>query len=294
MHAAKFLPYPSGKRECDMNEKAESIDTRFIVKAICSGVARNPAACGAVGAPCIVLLFELMDGDLFDLVLSPSSLTSRILSRSCALRHIAYQLLEAIQGTCKHELSEAFHPTDKCTNAGIHEAGLTHDDIKPENVMVKVLPGCAFIKIGDFGNSISSQCDRRIGGTYAYMAPENVIGLRNRGPGGDIFAAAIVLVELACRSTIMPESLALGYAEHVEGQCSTATLRWTQLLHLVLLSSLIEQRPVYAGLVVRRYYGNISRQRTIGSLTSHFPEYDRDMNLMIVSRECSLHRTRIS
>lgn len=101
-HAAKFLPYSSGKRECDMAEKVKGVDTRFIVKAICSGVSRNPAACGAAGLPCVVLLFELMDGDLFDIILSHSSLADRMLGRGCVLRHIAYQLLEAMQGMCQH------------------------------------------------------------------------------------------------------------------------------------------------------------------------------------------------
>lgn len=66
-HAAKFLPCFSGKRKCNITEKMKCIDTRSIVKAICSGVSRNPAACGAAGAPRIVLLFDL----LYRLVLSP-------------------------------------------------------------------------------------------------------------------------------------------------------------------------------------------------------------------------------
>lgn len=133
--------------------------------------------------------------------------------------------------------------------------------------MVRLLLGCAFVRIGDFGHSVPSDNDRRVGGTYAYMAPETVVTLGNRGFLGGIFAAAFVLVELAYRSTIMPESRDFSYGEVVEGTCSDGALRWIYSLHLVLLSSLLEQRPVYAGLVVRRYHGNIAKERTIRVLT---------------------------
>lgn len=158
--------------------------------------------------------------------------------------------------------------------------------------MVRLLPGCAFVKIGDFGNSVPSCNDRRVGDIYTYMAPENVIGLGNGGFGGDTFAPALVFVEVAYRSIIMPESRELSYGEVVEGTCSDGALRRIYSLHLVLMSSLIEQRPVYADLVVRRYHGNISKERTSRVLISRLPDFDRHMHLMIVSGSYPLHNVR--
>lgn len=151
-----------------------------------------------------------------------------------------------------------------------------------ENLMVKYLPGCGILKLGDFGNAILNESDRRIGGTFAYTAPENVIGLRNQGCLGDVFSSAIVLMEIVCRATMMPESLLLAYKDHTRGGISTVVMSRVQLYHLVILSSLIAQRPVYTGFVVRRYFGSISKHRIIDMLKSHFPSFEEGLYSIIV------------
>jgi serine/threonine protein kinase len=156
------------------------------------------------------------------------------------------------------------------------DACIIHDDVKMENIMVKYLPGSATIKLGDFGNAVPHDRPYRIGGTIAYAAPENVIGLMNRGGRGDVFSAAIVLIEAACRSLLMPTGLPIAYQESSH---PTQGLRrkWVHLYHLVLLSSLIEQRPVYAGEVVRQYFGNIAKHRILEVLRTEFSTFDDDL-----------------
>lgn len=152
-----------------------------------------------------------------------------------------------------------------------------------ENLMVKYLPGCGILKLGDFGNAILNEGDRRIGGTFAYTAPENVIGLRNKGCLGDVFSSAIVLVEIVCRATLMPESLLLAYKDHTRNGIPTAAMSHVQLYHLVILSSVIAQRPVYTGFVVRRYFGSIPKHRVIDALKLHFPSFEEELYSVIVS-----------
>lgn len=148
--------------------------------------------------------------------------------------------------------------------------------------MVKYLPGCGTLKLGDFGNAILKEDDRRIGGTFAYTAPENVIGLRNKGCLGDVFSSAIVLMEIVCRATLMPESLLSAYKDRTRDMISMAAMGRVQLYHLVILSSVIAQRPVYTGIVVRDYFGSIPKHRVIDTLKSNFPCFEEELYSIIV------------
>jgi serine/threonine protein kinase len=283
-HAAKFLPYGSGRWECEMTERVQEIHSKHVVKAICSGLSRNPIDGTSGAAPKIVLLLELMSEDLFEAVFAPSSLSYRMFAKPCALRHIAYQLLQGIRGQCSRY---TFRPCLSTDSTDTHEAHVVHDDIKMENIMVKYLPGCGIIKVGDLGNAVPINQARRYGGTIAYSAPENVIGLLNRGQLGDVFASGIVLIETLCRSTLMPDKLLTAYQNSEQGASEAESRRWVQLYHLVLLSSLIEQRPVYAGLVVRRYFGNLLKARVREVLASQGLELEDDLCALIVGISCA-------
>lgn len=97
-HAAKFLPYPNGEWECKVTERVQKAGSKHIAKAICSGLSRHLVGGASDSAPKIVLLLELMSEDLFEAVFAPSPLSTRMLDKSCALKHVAYQLLEAVRG----------------------------------------------------------------------------------------------------------------------------------------------------------------------------------------------------
>jgi hypothetical protein len=99
-HAAKFLPFTNGAWECHVTEQVQKAESRHIIKAICSGMSRHPVGGASDSAPKIVLLLELMSEDLFDAIFAPSTISKRMFHKSCALKHVAYQLLDAVRGQC--------------------------------------------------------------------------------------------------------------------------------------------------------------------------------------------------
>ena len=81
--------------------------------------------------------------------------------------------------------------------SAIHQAGITHRDVKPQNVLV-TRQGRA--KLTDFGiarGSVPSGLTETgvVVGTAAYMAPEQASG-KPVGPGTDLYAAGVILFEL--------------------------------------------------------------------------------------------------
>jgi hypothetical protein len=77
--------------------------------------------------------------------------------------------------------------------AAIHEAGLVHCDLKPQNIIVDRK---GLVRIVDLGLARQAALENSLGGTIAYMAPEQY----DRGtvtPQSDLYSLGLVLYQLA-------------------------------------------------------------------------------------------------
>jgi tetratricopeptide (TPR) repeat protein len=116
-----------------------------------------------------------------------------------------------------------------------HAAGITHRDIKPDNIMVR---DDGYVKVLDFGHArllatgsgedaatlAQQTTPGTIMGTVAYMSPEQASGLRV-GPPSDIFALGIVLYEMATgRHPFYAETL-VGYLHAITLRTPTSVTR---------------------------------------------------------------------
>jgi serine/threonine-protein kinase len=85
-----------------------------------------------------------------------------------------------------------------------HARKFVHRDIKPENVMVVEVEGAETAKLVDFGLARVYQASRlsgltltgEIGGTPAYVAPEQVLCFREALPASDLYSLAATLYHL--------------------------------------------------------------------------------------------------
>lgn len=85
-----------------------------------------------------------------------------------------------------------------------HAEGFVHRDIKPSNMLITTVGGDDFLKLADFGLARAYQASGmsgltitgEIGGTIAFMSPEQIIDFRKVQPATDQYAAAASLYYL--------------------------------------------------------------------------------------------------
>lgn len=141
---------------------------------------------------------------------------------------VVYLVMELVTGATLRELlvergalpvPEAFAVMEPVLSAlaAAHRQGLTHRDVKPENVLIS---HTGAVKVADFGlvTAAAAGSATRSGmimGTPAYLSPEQVVG-EGIGPRTDVYAAGILLFELLTGGPPFTGDLALSVAyQHV-------------------------------------------------------------------------------
>jgi WD40 repeat protein len=116
---------------------------------------------------------------------------------------IPYLVLEYLEGqTLRDRLDEQAPGQRAALRLGLaiaeavaeaHRAGVLHLDLKPENIM---LPRDGRLRVIDFGLArVAGRPHDLVGGTHAYMAPEQWRG-EEPGPAADVWALGVMLSEL--------------------------------------------------------------------------------------------------
>jgi serine/threonine-protein kinase len=85
-----------------------------------------------------------------------------------------------------------------------HDKGFVHRDIKPANLLVAEEGGKKVVKLADFGLARAYQASQlsgltmqgEVGGTFAFMPPEQITHFREVKPAADQYAAAATLYNL--------------------------------------------------------------------------------------------------
>jgi len=82
----------------------------------------------------------------------------------------------------------------------VHEMGIVHCDVKPENIFLSSERGSIVPKMLDFGVArvlARGEANACLGGTVRYASPEQVRG-EAVGPRSDVYAMGLVLYEMLC------------------------------------------------------------------------------------------------
>ncbi len=129
--------------------------------------------------------------------------------------------------------------------AEIHSRGILHRDVTPDNLMIR--GGCELVLI-DFSIAIVKTPDEalhgksRAAGTFAYMAPEQVMG--GGLPASDIYSLARIVIEMLTGQRVadLPPGPATNLPVRVRELLSAVALAISQR-SIDLLASALEYNP---------------------------------------------------
>ena len=141
---------------------------------------------------------------------------------------LIYFAMDYVEGTDAHQVLKSQGPmiperavrlTGQLLQAleYAHGRGFVHRDIKPANLLLTVEEGFEVVKLADFGLARVYQASQlsgltmtgEIGGTAAFMPPEQLTNYRQAKPAADQYAAAATLYSLLTGTLIydMPKEL---------------------------------------------------------------------------------------
>ncbi|MFH1654056.1 MAG: tetratricopeptide repeat protein [Pseudomonadota bacterium] len=143
----------------------------------------------------------------------------------------------------------------------IHDNGLLHYDIKPENVLIKELDGRPVVKIIDFGiaTAISSSKKEQFG-TPMFIPPEVILGWEDRiGVSSDLFSAAALMYY--CIVNTYPFLDRYGWGENTKKLAKIIENE----LQPKALRKLSTSIPEYLDTIVMRLLKNNPEERFYGS-----------------------------
>lgn len=120
----------------------------------------------------------------------------------------------------------------------VHNRGILHGDIKPENILVKSGPGSDFeVKILDFGFSkFISGNNQSEGGTIGYIAPEKLVK-QTYDERSDLYSLAIILLEICLNKN------------YFEGKSTAEIYNYQLTHHFEIPESVFIQFPTVATLI---------------------------------------------
>jgi serine/threonine-protein kinase len=134
------------------------------------------------------------------------------------------QHLERTGALSPQEIADIMLPVCSAV-AEAHRAGITHRDLKPQNIFLATRPYGVEPKVLDFGISkgpdtqAAALTGTGIIGTPFYFAPEQILDPRSAGPASDQYALGVILYEcLTARRPYESENLFLVFQEIVEGK----------------------------------------------------------------------------
>lgn len=86
--------------------------------------------------------------------------------------------------------------------SSLHKKGITHYDIKPENILLKGKEQMSCIT--DLGLAEKQQITTQYKGTPGYMAPEFYVRNKKRDSQADVWAAGLVIFQIALAAWLIP------------------------------------------------------------------------------------------